>query len=145
MVSLPVVEAAVPGRPRHFPPPPRRCIVIIDDNADAAPILADLLTVEGHQVEVAMDGRSGLDLVRRLKPDLVFCDIGLPDRSGYEVAAELHNDPTLRQTRVVALSGYAQPDDRTHAREAGFDAHVAKPPSLEDLEALLRFPSAPLA
>jgi CheY-like chemotaxis protein len=86
-------------------------------------------------VRVARDGRSGLELARELRPDIVLCDIGLPDIDGYEVARTLRRDDALRGTRLIALTGYAQPEDRQRAREAGFDAHLAKPP---DIDALAR-------
>ncbi len=105
-------------------------------DADAASTLAEVLTLDGHKVEVALDGRSGIDLVRRIRPDFVLCDIGLPDLSGYEVASALRADETLRATRLVALSGYAQPEDRERAREAGFEAHLPKPPDLDAMNAL---------
>ncbi len=108
-------------------------IVVIEDNLDAAEVLADVLQLEGHEVHVAHDGRSGLELVRRVRPDLVLCDIGLPDLDGYEVAQALRRDEALGATRLIAVSGYAQPEDRQRALEAGFDEHMAKPLSPRDL------------
>ena len=64
-------------------------------------------------------------------------DRGLPDISGYEVARTLRADPTLRATRLIAVSGYAQAEDRRRAAEAGFDAHFPKPPPLDELSALI--------
>jgi signal transduction histidine kinase/CheY-like chemotaxis protein len=139
VVSLPLASrppvAHAPAAVRKALP---RSVVIIEDNHDAAVTLADLLALDGHKVEFALDGRSGVELVQRVRPDIVLCDIGLPDLSGYEVARALRADETLRGTRLVALSGYAQSEDRERAREAGFDAHLAKPPALEELNALLR-------
>ncbi len=112
---------------------PPRLVVVIEDNLDAGDSLVDLLQLHGHRVRVARDGRSGLDLVRALRPDVVLCDLGLPDVDGYEVARQLRRDAELWRTRLVAVSGYAQPDDRQRARDAGFDAHVAKPPVLGEL------------
>ena len=80
-----------------------------------------MLSLDGHRVEIARDGRSGLEAVRRVRPDLVLCDIGLPNLNGYEVARAVREDGALRLTRLVALSGYAQPEDRKRCREAGFD------------------------
>ncbi len=108
-------------------------IVVIEDNLDAAEVLADVLQLEGYEVHVAHDGRSGLELVRRVRPDLVLCDIGLPDLDGYEVAQALRRDEALGATRLIAVSGYAQPEDRQRALEAGFDEHMAKPLSPRDL------------
>jgi len=67
----------------------------------------------------------------------VLCDIGLPDIDGYEVARRLREDQALRSTRIFALSGYARPEDKARAKEAGFDEHIAKPPDLEELSKLL--------
>ncbi|OFX21649.1 MAG: hypothetical protein A2V77_14305 [Anaeromyxobacter sp. RBG_16_69_14] len=137
VVSLPLAPPSVASRAAATEKPPPRSIVVIEDNADAALTLAEVLTFGGHKVEVALDGRSGLDLVRRVRPDFVFCDIGLPDLNGYEVASALRADETLRSTRLVALSGYAQSEDRERAREAGFDAHLPKPADLHVVNALL--------
>jgi signal transduction histidine kinase/CheY-like chemotaxis protein len=137
VVRLPLAPAAATSSSAEFQKPPRRSIVIIEDNADAAETLAELLALDGHQIEVAKDGRTGVEIVRRVRPDIVFCDIGLPDLSGYEVARALRGDEALRRTRLVALSGYAQPEDRERSREAGFDAHLAKPPDVDAVNAVL--------
>jgi PAS domain S-box-containing protein len=109
-------------------------VLVVEDNEDAAQSLADVLELRGYRVWVAHDGRSGIARARELRPDVVLCDIGLPDVDGYEVARVLSADDALRGTRLVALSGYAQPEDRARARTAGFAAHLAKPPRLEQLE-----------
>ncbi|HMA91912.1 MAG TPA: response regulator, partial [Polyangiaceae bacterium] len=70
-------------------------------------------------------------------PDVILCDIGLPGMDGYEVARSLRANASLCGTRLVALSGYALPEDLRRATEAGFDAHLAKPPSFEKLTMLL--------
>jgi CheY-like chemotaxis protein len=104
-----------------------RLILVIEDNVDAGETLAQVLRVNGHQVSVALDGRTGIAEARRLVPDVVLCDIGLPDFDGHTVARTLRADATLRATRLIALTGYAQPEDCALARESGFDAHLAKP------------------
>lgn len=76
-------------------------------------------------------------LALELKPDVVLCDLGLPDIDGYEVARTLRSNGALPGTRLVALSGYAQPEDRQRARSAGFDAHLPKPPPLSELNDIL--------
>jgi signal transduction histidine kinase/CheY-like chemotaxis protein len=115
----------------------RRVVLVIEDNPDVGRSVADLLELDGHCVRVARDGRGGLALAHELRPDVVLCDIGLPDLDGYEVARALRRDEGLRRTRLVALSGFAQEEDRRRAREAGFDAHVAKPPDPEELASLV--------
>jgi two-component system CheB/CheR fusion protein len=136
--TLPAAASApAPGEPLAGAPTQPLSIVIIEDNVDAGDSLAEILELEGHRVRVARDGSSGVALVRELKPDFVLCDIGLPDVSGYEVAHALRRDGALRRTRLIAVSGYAQPDDVRRAAEAGFDGHVAKPPTLERLHEVL--------
>ncbi len=117
--------------------PPSLSILIVEDNIDAGDSLAAILEFDGHRVQIARDGRSAIALTRTLRPDVVLCDIGLPDISGYEVARTLRADPTLRATRLIAVSGYAQAEDRRRAAEAGFDAHFPKPPPLDELSALI--------
>ena len=112
-------------------------VLVVEDNADSAETLADLLTILGHRVRVATDGRSGLALARALRPQVVLCDIGLPDLDGYEVARAIRADEGLRGTRLVALTGYALPEDRQRAVDAGFDAHAAKPVEPDDLARLV--------
>jgi signal transduction histidine kinase/ActR/RegA family two-component response regulator len=135
VVRLPLAEAlAEPERPdgaRASRVP--RVVLVIEDNADGAQTLADVLELHGHEVRVARDGRSGIEAARELRPDVVLCDLGLPDVDGYDVARTLRREAALDRTRLVALSGYAQPEDRERAHAAGFDVHLAKPPDLEQL------------
>jgi PAS domain S-box-containing protein len=131
----PARDAASPSRPPTAARPRR--VLVVEDNVDAAESLAELLRLDGHEVEIAPDGRSGLDRARAFAPEVVLCDLGLPDLSGYDVARALRAEPTLAGARLVAVSGYAQWEDRARALEAGFDAHVAKPVPLEELAALL--------
>jgi CheY-like chemotaxis protein len=122
--------------------PPTSChVLIIEDDRDAGQALVEVLELEGHRVALAANGQTGIALARRLKPEVVLCDIGLPDLDGFEVARLLRQDSELEGTRLVALSGYGQAEDRSRAREAGFDLHLTKPPSLEALQrALLPLP-----
>ena len=87
-----------------------------------------------HQVEIAHNGPEGIELARRLKPEVILCDIGLPGMDGYEVARRIRADPELNSVRLIALSGYGQDQDRQRALEAGFDAHFAKPIDFEKLQ-----------
>ncbi len=112
-------------------------VLIIEDNADAADSLREVLELDAHVVEVAYDGLQGIAKARQFKPEVVLCDIGLPGMDGYEVARTFRADEALRGAYLVALSGYALPEDVRRATAAGFRQHLAKPPSLEELEALL--------
>ncbi len=143
VVRLPACpEPSAPTGPDAEPGPARRpCrILVVEDNDDAARTLADVLRLWGHVVRVAGDGASALAEARAWRPDVVLCDLGLPDRSGYEVARELRADPATAGIRLVALSGYAQAEDRERARQAGFEVHLPKPPDLDQLRALLEVP-----
>ena len=122
-------------------PPISRNVLVIEDDRDAGQALVEVLELEGHRVSLAVDARSGIALAQVLKPDVVLCDIGLPDFDGFKVAKMLRDDATLAATRLVALSGYGQAEDRTRARQAGFDLHLTKPPSLEALQKALQPPT----
>jgi CheY-like chemotaxis protein len=115
-----------------------RRVLVIEDDADVGASLRDVLLLLGHTVEWCRDGRSALERAPSFHPDVVLCDIGLPDLDGYEVARAIRAAPEIRSAYVVALSGYAKPDHLARAAQAGFDRHVAKPPSLEDLVQVLR-------
>lgn len=112
-------------------------VLIIEDNVDAAETLREALELGEHEVRVAYNGVDGLALARKLRPDVLLCDLGLPGIDGFEVARAFRADESLRGTFLIALSGYSQPEDRRRAQEAGFDRHVAKPPRLSKLEALI--------
>jgi len=139
LVRLPLAETQVLRERAGAPAPARnrRTVLVIEDNRDAGETLKELLELDGHRAWLAADGKSGVALAREHRPEVVICDIGLPDMSGYEVARILRGDPDLRGMRLIALTGYAQPSDRDRAREAGFDAHLAKPPSLDAIDAAL--------
>jgi signal transduction histidine kinase/ActR/RegA family two-component response regulator/CHASE3 domain sensor protein len=112
-------------------------ILIVEDNLDAAESLREALELQGHQMEVAYSGSQALEKALAFRPGIVLCDVGLPDLDGYEVARRVRNDARLRGTRLVALTGYASAQDRIRAAEAGFDRHLAKPPSVERLAEVL--------
>lgn len=140
VLRLPISEAETAVRPealRRGVPHRRRRVLIIEDNPDAADSLCEALELGAHEVEVAYSGPEGLDRARRFHPDIVLCDIGLPGMDGYEVARAIRTDETLKGTFLVALSGYAQPEDVQRAQQAGFEWHLAKPPNLDKLEELL--------
>ncbi len=114
-----------------------RRVLVIEDSADSSSSLRDVLELSGHDVRVASDGPSGIEVAREFAPEIVLCDIGLPGMDGYQVARAFRADSALRRAYLVALSGYAQPEDHQRAVEAGFDQRVAKPANLENLNRLL--------
>src|SRR5688572_13296759 len=92
-----------------------------------------LLALDGHEVAVAHSGPEGLSLAKELRPDVVFCDIGLPDMDGYEVGKAFRSHPQLRTVFLIALTGYGRPEDIQRTVEAGFNCHLTKPPTWEQL------------
>jgi two-component system CheB/CheR fusion protein len=142
IVCLPFdVAATEPEPPEPAPPEPapsaatrRTRILVIEDKVDAAEALRLVLELDDHEVEVAYDGSEGLEKARRFKPDIVFCDIGLPGMNGYEVARAFRSDETLKDAHLVALTGYGRPEDLERAAGAGFERHILKPASVEKIE-----------
>ena len=104
-----------------------RRVLIVDDNPDAAAILATAIAAAGHEVRTASDGPSALRLVETFVPDVALLDIGLPVMDGYELAGLLRRIPSLSQTSLVALTGYAGDGDRRRSLAGGFTEHFAKP------------------
>ncbi len=127
-VRLPLVAHTAPGRtpPSPHPTTTHRRILVIEDHADGRESLAASLVMHGHEVVTAASGQEGIEAAMSFAPDVVLLDIGLPDIDGYEVARRLR-DKLERPARLVALTGYGQPEDRARAKEAGFDAHLVKP------------------
>jgi len=112
-------------------------VLIIEDNRDAAETLRDLLELTGHTVEVAYSGTLGVETARRFRPDVVLCDLGLPGMDGYEVAQVLRLDPSTATSRLIAVSGYGQAEDRQRSLDAGFDLHLTKPVDPLEIERVL--------
>lgn len=139
VVTLPALQAEQPPSP----PPSlsrvsdRRRVLYIEDNRDTAESLLGILDLLGHEGHAAYTGEQGIEQARKLKPDVILCDIGLPGIDGYQVARTLRADPLFRHVQLVALTGYAQPEDVERAKEAGFDVHLSKPPPIEKLQACL--------
>jgi len=112
-------------------------VLVIEDNVDAADAIGELLQLDGYAVAIAYDGLTGLRTATDLEPDVVLCDIGLPGMNGYEVARAFKQDPKLRSSVLVAVSGYGLPRDIAQALAAGFDQHVIKPLDLRRLRGIL--------
>jgi two-component system CheB/CheR fusion protein len=132
VVRLPLAsrETDAPSRrePRgglHLPQGAR--VAIIEDNADSREMLCEALTYAGFQCESADNGVAGLALVESMKPDVAIIDVGLPAIDGFELARRLRANPSLETTRLLALTGYGQREDRERALAAGFDEHLVKP------------------
>ncbi|ATB27500.1 response regulator [Melittangium boletus] len=113
-------------------------ILLVEDNPDIRETLRDLLELQGHRVEEAGDGRAAVELVLSSRPQVALVDIGLPEMDGYTVAERVRASAVGAGTRLVALTGYGHPEDRKRALEAGFDAHLVKPVSSDDLSQVLK-------
>jgi len=114
-------------------------ILVVDDNVGAAKMLSILLTTIGsHEVQMVHDGPTALEAAESFRPDFIFLDIGLPRMNGYEVARRLRSMPDLNSFALVALTGYGTPEDKLKSQDAGFDVHMVKPPSIDDLQQVLR-------
>jgi len=140
VVHLPL---AAEGHPRESAEPfeeaataPRR-ILIVDDNPDAASSLAMLLQLAHHETYTAHDGLEALSAAERLKPDVVLLDVQLPELDGYEVCRRIRQRPWARNVTLVAVTGLGQERDRQRSKEAGFDAHLIKPPDYAEIMRLL--------
>lgn len=136
-VRLPLERGSAPRSaaiPAPAVGPSRRRVLVIEDNIDNAETLKEALELNDHVVEIALTGPDGLEKVRSWSPDVVLCDIGLPGMDGFRVAKEIRADARINATPLIALSGYAQPEDVERSKESGFDLHLAKPPDLDALE-----------
>jgi signal transduction histidine kinase/ActR/RegA family two-component response regulator len=129
------LEPVRPSAPRAEVPVMR--LVVVEDNGDIRETLKELLELDGHTVEAAADGTSGLELITRTRPELAFIDLGLPGLDGFQVAEQVRVR-LGRDVWLVALSGYGQPEDRERALKAGFDAHLTKPLDARGLKTALR-------
>jgi PAS domain S-box-containing protein len=105
----------------------KRCILIADDNVDAADSLAELLRLEGYEVHVAYDGAEALATFARVEPDAALLDVGMPHVSGLEVVRAIRQQPRGQRATLIAVTGWGQERDRRLALEAGFDHHLTKP------------------
>ena len=128
-------EPRVPSRPAMSTGPIR--VLIVEDNRDSAESLRDLLELSGCAVALAHSGSEALGAARQFRPEVILCDLGLPGMNGYQVAAQIREDPSLNNTQLIAVSGYGQEEDQQRSREAGFDRHLTKPVEFDELQRLL--------
>lgn len=113
-------------------------LLIVEDNEDAAAMLQRMLHGRGHVVETATSARAALERLAQADFDAALCDIGLPDLDGYDLARQVRARARQSKLSLIALTGYGQAADRRRAREAGFDAHLVKPVTLDAVETALR-------
>ena len=142
-VRLPLGTPPATERPQTLPSTrlDGRKILVVEDNADTRHVLKFMLEIEGASVEATETGQEGVDRAEVFRPEIVLCDIGLPDMDGLEVARRMRARAWFGDTRLIALTGYGQPEDIRHALEAGFEAHLTKPINLDQLLALITSPA----
>ncbi len=116
----------------------RKRILVVDDLHDSAMSLALVLQRLGHHAEFVTDPWQALEVARRLRPDLAFLDIGMPEINGYALARMLRQEFGFEALRLVALTAWDRDEDRAESRRAGFDAHVAKPADPETIDSILK-------
>lgn len=142
-VRLSIIDTPTVAAPTVPDPPPAatrttsRRVLVVEDNEDIGTTMKDMLEYWGHDATIATDGPAGLEAVLSLVPDIAFIDIGLPGLDGYQVAAAVRARAPDIATRLVALTGYGRPGDRERALAAGFDEHVVKPVTSEELRTLI--------
>jgi signal transduction histidine kinase/ActR/RegA family two-component response regulator len=139
--SLEILAAPAPRSAPAAERPARsagsRRIVVVDDNRDAADTLAATLRENGYEVEEAFDGSHALQVIEDLKPDAALVDIGMPERSGYDVARSIRRHPWGAPMLLVAITGWGSAEDKRKALDSGFDHHLTKPVDFEEVVKLL--------
>lgn len=141
-LRLPLSHASSAGDSRAAAPPEASAakrVLVIDDNTDAAVSMSMLLETLGAEARVAGDGESGVEAFGRFHPALVFLDLGMPGIDGFETARRLRATPEGRAATLVALTGWGGEETRARTRDAGFDLHLTKPASVEDVRRALAF------
>jgi CheY-like chemotaxis protein len=114
-------------------------IVVVDDSEDIRDAMRELLTMLGHEVQVADEGDAGVELILKAKPDVAIVDIGMPIKDGFDVARRVRAALGRDRVRLVAMTGFGQETDRQRSKDAGFDAHLVKPAHAEAIEKTLAF------
>ncbi|MFC5571206.1 response regulator [Lysobacter yangpyeongensis] len=135
VAAEPVAPASVADEVESAPAPALR-VLVVDDNQDAADTLATMVRMLGHAAEAIYDPCAVEDAVQRLQPDLVFLDLGMPGRSGFDVARSLRAQSGGAALRLVAVTGWGQAEDRRRSLDAGFDQHLVKPPDFDTVKQL---------
>jgi PAS domain S-box-containing protein len=124
------LEAHAIGRPATR-------LLVVDDNADAAELLSDSLTLLGYEAHRAHDAEAALKLAAQVRPEVAVLDLGLPVIDGYELARRLRELEGLSGLRLIAVTGYGQSSDRDRSKAAGFDAHLVKPITVDEIHRVL--------
>lgn len=123
-------DDGAPARPLEF--------LVIDDNVPSAQTTGLMLEMIGHKVAIGHDGLAAVDMAKKIHPDVMLLDIGLPGLTGYEVCKQLKAMPEFKKTVFIAQTGWGQESDKKQAFDAGFDHHIVKPISFQEFSGLLR-------
>jgi CheY-like chemotaxis protein len=113
-------------------------VLVVEDHATTAIMMAELLRLEGHEVQVASDGPTALRLAQACPPDVALVDLSLPGMDGHEVARRLQDETAAKRPLLIAMTGHAQEEYRQRSAEAGLDLHLVKPVQVDELRQLLR-------
>jgi len=133
-IVLPLaVRQAAPEAPTATRKAARRRVLVVEDEDDSRDALKLLLETEGHEVALTADGAKAIEEVARFRPDFALVDVGLPGMDGFEVARRVRALPEGKSLKLIALTGFGGDKYRRRAKEAGFDMHVVKPISYEEL------------
>jgi len=141
IVRLPQISApsaaASQRKDRIVAEPQKFRIMVADDNESFAETFSCMLRLQGHDVRVAHDGGTALDLAKSFLPDVALLDIGLPEINGYDLCKEIRAMPALSHAVLIAQTGYGQTEHRERSRAVGFDHHLVKPVQFDTIKALL--------
>jgi PAS domain S-box-containing protein len=137
-VSFAAIARPAVARASSAAKPLRRRVLVVEDEKDSREFLRLLLEADGHEVSLADNGADGLAQLASFRPDIALVDVGLPGMDGYEVARRARTLPSGKQIKLIAITGYGGEKNRQRARKAGFDLHVTKPVSYEELVRVFR-------
>jgi CheY-like chemotaxis protein len=112
-------------------------ILVVDDNETLAKTIMWTLEILGHTAKIALDGQTALALATSFLPDVVLLDIGLPGMNGYEICQAMRKELVLRNTIIIAQTGWGEKEHRERSKKAGFDYHMVKPVNIEALKDIL--------
>ncbi|WP_250504577.1 ATP-binding protein [Caballeronia sp. AZ7_KS35] len=135
-----VAAAPAPARDTPAVALAKRCILVVDDNIDAADALTAVLELEGHEVRTVYSGEEAIDVLNHYSPEVVLLDLGLPGMSGIDVARRIRATPATKDVTLIAITGWGQPQDRERTAEAGFDFHFTKPVDVVQLNEAIEWP-----
>ncbi|WP_176059445.1 response regulator [Paraburkholderia sp. BCC1876] len=149
VVRLPLTRLARPDQPLAAPSSgasrdagPALRLLLVDDSVDAALAMSLVLESDGYEVRVAHEATGALEIAAQFEPEIVLLDLGLPGMDGFQLAREMRASPATATALLIAVTGYGQAADRQRSHEAGFDHHLVKPVSSEEIQQAItaRFP-----